>query len=185
LGKEVAAIGRPAETVDGVGKRGVGEIEFGIEFAFFFGDRFFVAVDEDGVFVDGEFRAFEDAAAFSARVLNPDVVVLEIVFFVVNIAADAKGDAAVGGDGERGEFFVDGEGGFVELLSGSDARKEKTRNNTEDTEAKSTEDKEKRENKTRINTEGTEAECIEDTEKRKTEKRKMEKRKTEKRKERV
>jgi len=123
--------------------------------------------------------------------------VLEIVFFVVDVAADAKGDAAVGGDGERGEFFVDGEGGFVELLSGSDARKEKTRNNTEDTEAKSTEGTEKRENKTRINTEGTEAECIEDTEKRENKTRintegteaecieDTEKRKTEKRKERV
>ena len=61
---------------------------------------------------------------------------LEIVFFVVNVAADSKGDAAVGSDGERGEFFVDGEGGFVELLRGSDAGKEKTRSNTEDAEAK-------------------------------------------------
>ena len=60
---------------------------------------------------------------------------LEIVFFVVNVAADSKGDAAVGSDGERGEFFVDGEGGFVELLRGSDAGKEKTRSNTEDAEA--------------------------------------------------
>jgi len=132
LREEIAAIGRPAEAVHRVRKRSIGEIEFRIEFAFFPGDGFFVAVDEDGVFVDGEFRAFEDAAAFAVGVLNPNVVVLEIVFFVVDVPADTESDATVGGDGESRQLFVDGEGGFVELLGGG--RKNKAGIYTENAE---------------------------------------------------
>jgi len=170
LREEIAAIGRPTEAVHRIRKRGVGEIEFGIELAFFPGDRFFVAVDEDGVFIDGKFRAFEDAAALAVGVLNPDVVVLEIVFFVVNVAADAESDATVGRDGEGGEFFVDGEGGFVELLGGG--TKNETGIYTEN--AENTEGTEKRRKKRKKTREGKRAE-----------KRKTERKKTEMRKERV
>jgi hypothetical protein len=68
--------------------------------------------------------------------------VLEVVFFVVDVAADAVSDTAIGSDGEGGEFFVDGLGGLVELLGGG--RKDKEGITTEGTEEESTEGTEKR-----------------------------------------
>src|SRR5262249_13819528 len=72
LGEDIAAVGRPAERIYLVGKSGIGKIEFGIEPAFFLGDGFFVAINENGIFIDREFAALEKTAAFAARV-NPDV----------------------------------------------------------------------------------------------------------------
>ena len=113
LDEEIVAVGRPA---DGVGQ-----------------------VAEELV-AAGVFLAFEDAAAFAARFLDPDVVVLEVVLFGFEVVVDGKGDAAVGSKREGGDFFVDGGGRLVEILGvggGADRRA-----NTED--AENTEGTEKR-----------------------------------------
>jgi hypothetical protein len=49
----------------------------------------------------------QDAAAFAVGVLNPDVVVLQIIFFGFDVAAHGIGDAAIGGEAERGNLLVD------------------------------------------------------------------------------
>src|SRR5262249_5520419 len=81
----------------------------------FLGDGFFVAINENGIFIDREFAALEKTAAFAARV-NPDVVVFEIVFFGVSVAANAVSNAAVRSDAEGSDFFVDGLDGLFRLL---------------------------------------------------------------------
>jgi len=103
LGEEVAAVGRPVERVDGVGKELVAA---------------------------GELVALEKAAALAVVFLEPDVVVLEIVFFGFDVAADGIGDAAVGCEAEGGDFFVDVLEGLVEILG---ARKWKRANPSEHT----------------------------------------------------
>ena len=60
-----------------------------------------------------EFLAFENAFALAAGLHDPDVVALEIVFFIFKHAADGEDDAAIGGVGEGGDVFVDVDGGFV------------------------------------------------------------------------
>jgi hypothetical protein len=65
----------------------------------------------------GEFVALEQAAAFAVRFLEPDVVVLKIVFFGFDVAADGVNYAAVGSERERGDFFVDVLERLVEVLT--------------------------------------------------------------------
>jgi hypothetical protein len=64
-----------------------------------------------------EFVALEEAAALAVGVLDPDVVVLQIVFFGLDVVPDGVGDAAIGGEREGGDFFVDVLDGLVEILS--------------------------------------------------------------------
>ena len=90
LGEEEAAVGRPMEGVDGVGKK-------------------FIAATE--------LVALQDAAALAISVLNKDVVVLKVVFFGFDVAANGVDDAAVGREAKSGDLFVDVLEGFVEILS--------------------------------------------------------------------
>jgi hypothetical protein len=88
------------------------------------------------------FLAFEKAAALASSVLDPDVVVLEVVLFGFEVVVDGKGDAAVGRERESSDFFVDRGGGLVEVLRASGGAE--GRINTEDTEdAEGTEGTEK------------------------------------------
>ena len=80
LGENHAAIGRPVERVHGVGKE-------------------FVAASE--------FVALKNFTALAAGVLDPDVVVLKVVLFGLDVATNRKDDAAVGREAEGGDFFVD------------------------------------------------------------------------------
>jgi hypothetical protein len=61
----------------------------------------------------------EQTAAFAVGFLEPDVVVLEIIFFGFDVAADGVNEAAVGSEREGGDFFVDVLERLVEVLSGS------------------------------------------------------------------
>jgi hypothetical protein len=49
----------------------------------------------------------EQATALAVGFLDPDIVVLEIVFFGFDIAACGIDDAAVGGEREGGDFVID------------------------------------------------------------------------------
>ena len=89
FGEEHAAVRRPAKRVDDVAERLVAAREF---------------------------LAFENAAALAASVLNPDVVVFEVVEFGFEVAVDGEDDAAVGRVGKGGDFLVDGLDWFVEIL---------------------------------------------------------------------
>lgn len=80
LREDQTAVGGPMEGIDGVG------------------EKFFAAV---------ELVALKEAASFAVGVLNPDIVVLQIVFFSFDVAADGVGDASVGSEAEGGDFFVD------------------------------------------------------------------------------
>jgi len=63
------------------------------------------------------FLSFKETTAFSAEVLDPDVVVLErVVDFCFHPAIDGVDNAAVGGVREGGDIFVDGLERFVEIL---------------------------------------------------------------------
>src|SRR2546429_6509340 len=63
------------------------------------------------------FLSFKDAAALSASVLDPDVVVLErVVDFCFHPAIDGINDAAVRSVGEGSDVFVDGLERLVEVL---------------------------------------------------------------------
>lgn len=95
LGEEHVAIRRPVEGIDGVGEE-------------------FVAA--------GEFVALEEFAALAVGVLEPDVVVLEVVLFGFDVAADGIDDATVGSEAEGGDFFVDILEGLVEVLGASARR---------------------------------------------------------------
>ena len=64
----------------------------------------------------GEFVALEKAAALAVGFLEPDVVVLEIVFFGFDVAADGIDDAAVGSKREGSDFIVDVLERLVEIL---------------------------------------------------------------------
>jgi hypothetical protein len=92
LGENEAAVGRQVEGVDGVG------------------EELFAAI---------ELVTLEKAAAFAVGFLEPDIVVLKIVFFCFDVVADGIDDAAVGGEAESGDFFIDGLERFVEILSAS------------------------------------------------------------------
>ena len=89
LGENEMAVGRPAEGIDDVA---------------------------EGLVAAAEFLAFEKAAALAAGVLEPDVVVFEVVELGFEFAVDGVDDAAVGSVGEGGDFFVDGLEGLVEIL---------------------------------------------------------------------
>ncbi len=52
----------------------------------------------------------------AAGVLQPDVVVFEVVELGFETAVDGIDDAAVGSVGEGGDVFVDGLEGLVEIL---------------------------------------------------------------------
>src|SRR5882724_286054 len=76
-----------------------------------------VADVAEGLVAAGEFLAFEKAAALARGVLQPDVVVFEVVELGFETAVDGIDDAAVGSVGESGDLFVDGLQGLVEILS--------------------------------------------------------------------
>src|SRR5229473_3416919 len=97
----------------------------------------------EGLVAAGELLAFEQAAALAASFLEPDVVVFEVVKLGFEVAINGIDDAAVGSEGESGDFFVDVLERLVEVLSEAGSRKKEKRINTEDTE--SAEDTEKRE----------------------------------------
>jgi hypothetical protein len=80
FGEYHAAVGRPAEGIDDVTERPVAAAVF---------------------------LAFEQAAALAVGILEPDVIMLEVVFLGFEIAMDGEGDAAIGGIGEGGDVFVD------------------------------------------------------------------------------
>ncbi len=90
FGENHAAVGRPAEGIDDVTERTI---------------------------TTSELLAFEETTALAARILKPNIVVLEVVFFGLEMAIDGIGDAAVGGVGEGGDFLVDGLEWLVEILS--------------------------------------------------------------------
>jgi len=96
LRKEHAAVGRPVEGVDGVREKGVAAVEL---------------------------VALEQAAALAVDFLEPDVVVLEIVFFGFDVAAGGIDDAAVGSEREGGDFIVDVLEGLVEILRASSRKR--------------------------------------------------------------
>jgi hypothetical protein len=104
LGENEAAAGRPVEGVDCVGK------------------EFFAAI---------ELVSLEKAAAFAVGFLEPDIVVLKIVFFCFDVVADGIDDAAVGGEAESGNFFIDGLERFVEILSASRGNEKATEQGNE------------------------------------------------------
>ncbi|OLC95315.1 MAG: hypothetical protein AUH86_12230 [Acidobacteria bacterium 13_1_40CM_4_58_4] len=83
------AVGRPAEPIDHIAER---------------------------LIAAREFLAFEEAAALAAGVLEPDVIVLEVILLGFELAVNRVGNAAVGSEGEGGDFFVDGLEGLVEIL---------------------------------------------------------------------
>jgi len=90
LGEEHAAVGRPVEGVNGVG------------------EELFAAV---------ELVSLEKAAVLAVGFLEPDVVVLKIVFFGFDVTADGVDDAAVRSERECGDFLVDVLERLVEVLS--------------------------------------------------------------------
>jgi hypothetical protein len=87
------------------------------------------------------FLAFENTASLAVRLLNPDVVVLEVVKFGFELAIDGKSDGAVRTKGEGGDFVVDGMKRIVEGL-GPGGRKIEKRVRTEDAESKEYTEKE-------------------------------------------
>ncbi len=89
LGEEEVAIGRPVERVYSVGEE---------------------------LIATSKFIALENAAALAIGVLNKDVVVLKVVFFGFDVAADGVDDAAVGGEAESGDLVVDVLERLVEVL---------------------------------------------------------------------
>ncbi len=105
LGKEIAAVGRPAD--------GIGEIA-------------------EQLVVARVFLAFQETMAMAASILDPEVVVLEVVLLGFELVIDGKGDSVVGTEGKRGDFVVDGTERVVEVL-GAGGRGGK-RINTEGTE---------------------------------------------------
>lgn len=92
LREEHASVGRPAESVDSIGEKRVAAIEF---------------------------VALEQTAALAVGVLDPDIIVLQIVFLGFDVAAHGIDDAAVGSEREGGNFVVDILERFVEVLSAS------------------------------------------------------------------
>jgi hypothetical protein len=69
--------------------------------------------------------AFEKAAALAAGVLEPDVIVLELIEFGFETAIDGVGYAAVGAEGKSCDIFVDGLERLVEVLRAGDVGREK------------------------------------------------------------
>ena len=61
----------------------------------------------------------EETAALAVSFLDPDVVMLKIVFFGFDVAANGIDDAAVGSEGESGHFVVDVLKRLVEVLRAS------------------------------------------------------------------
>lgn len=94
LDEEIVAVGRPTD--------GIGQVT-------------------DELVAARVFLAFEKAAALAACVLNPDVVVLEVVLFGFEVVVNGKSDAAVGAEGKGGDFLVDGGKRFVEVLGAREA----------------------------------------------------------------
>src|SRR5260370_8908182 len=80
FGEYHAAVGRPAEGIDDLTERPVAAAVF---------------------------LAFEQAAALAVGVLEPNVIMLDVVFLGFEIAMDGEGDAAVGGIGERRDAVID------------------------------------------------------------------------------
>src|ERR1700738_4485382 len=54
-----------------------------------------------------EFFPLQQAAAFSAIFLQPDVIALEVILLSVKMVAHGIDDPAVGSKGERGDIFID------------------------------------------------------------------------------
>ena len=78
----------------------------------------------------------KQAAAFAVGFHEPNVVVLEIVFFGFDGAADGINDAAVGSEAEGGDFVVDILERLVEILRASSAiQKEQVKKKNSNTEA--------------------------------------------------
>ena len=73
----------------------------------------------EGLVAASEFLAFEEAAMLAAGVLQPNVIVFEVVELGFEIAVNGVDDAAVGSVGEGGDVFVDGLERLVEVLSAS------------------------------------------------------------------
>jgi len=90
LGEDEATVGRPMEGVADVGKRLIAAIKF---------------------------VALEQAAALAIEFLNPDVVVLEIVLFGLEVAADGIDDATVRCKREGGDLVVDVLERLIEVLA--------------------------------------------------------------------
>src|SRR6266850_4097493 len=70
----------------------------------------------EGLVAAGKFLAFEEPAALAASVLQPDVVVFEVVELGFVVAMDGIDDAAIGSVGEGGDVFVDGLERLLETL---------------------------------------------------------------------
>src|SRR5207245_1238495 len=108
LGEDQAAVGGPAKGVNHVA---------------------------EGLVAAGELLAFEQAAALAASFLEPDVVVFKVVKLGFEVAMNGIDDAAIRGEGESGDFFVDVLERLVEVLGEAGSRKKEKRINTEDTES--------------------------------------------------
>src|SRR5229473_1105976 len=86
----------------------------------------------EGLVAAGELLAFEQAAALAASFLEPDVVVFEVVKLGFEVAMNGIDDAAVGGEGESGDFFVDVLERLVEVLGGRGGKKKHNAEGTEE-----------------------------------------------------
>lgn len=79
------------------------------------------------------FLAFEETASLAVWLLDPDIVVLEVVKLGFELAISGKSDGVVGTEGEGGDLVVDGTKRIVEVL-GLGGRKKEKRIHREDTE---------------------------------------------------
>jgi hypothetical protein len=108
LDEEIAAAGRPAHGIDEVAEEPI---------------------------VARIFLAFEKTSALAVRVLNPDVVVLEVVKLGFEAVIDGKSDGVVGTEREGGDFVVDGMKRIVEVLGLGGNADEKKEKDTKEEEA--------------------------------------------------
>jgi hypothetical protein len=69
--------------------------------------------------------AFENTASLAVWLVNPDVVVLEVVKLRFELVIGGKSDGVVGTEGERGDFVVDGMKRIVEGLGPGREKTEK------------------------------------------------------------
>src|SRR5205085_6312029 len=75
------------------------------------------------------FLTLEKAVAMAASILDPDVVVLEVVALGFQFVIDGKGDGVVGTEGEGGDFVVDGAERILEVLGASGRGEEREKKN--------------------------------------------------------
>src|SRR5207302_602507 len=99
LDKEIAAVRRPANGVHEVAEQ---------------------------LIVARIFLAFEKMASLAVWLVNPDVVVLEVVKLGFELVIGGKSDGVVGTEGEGGDFVVDGMKRIVEGLGPGRGKKVKT-----------------------------------------------------------